>query len=240
MTYVKALLGVDNYLSKFNKPQETTQVRGSKGLVKKPFDLDIPEIETSIPFSYDYLNLKALEERIQSAKDTGFADEGTGGNLEEVNMVTPKRNPSYWKSSPLLSDITTEVSDTSVRNILNTIKGKESGGDYSAKNPKASASGGYQFLNSTWRSLTSKYGIGSEYSSARDAPPEIQDRVAAEYVKEILKNNNNDVSKVPLVWYTGNAAGKLSQEMIDLNGGLTPAEYQYSWLKTYNKNSGNN
>lgn len=231
---------MDNFANSFIKIQEPMgKAEGPTGLIQKPFDLEIFNIEpTKVQFGYDYLNLKALEELIQEAKDTGFADEGTGGNLEEVGMVTPKRNPSYWKSSPLLSDITTDVSDTSIRNILNTIKGKESGGDYSAKNPKASASGGYQFINKTWRSLTSKYGIGSEYSSARDAPPEIQDRVAAEYVKDILKNNNNDVSKVPLVWYTGNAAGKLSQELIDFNGGLTPAEYQYSWLKAYNKNLG--
>jgi hypothetical protein len=146
-----------------------------------------------------------------------------------------KRNPDYWENEPLLAPITAAETDENVRAILETIKEKESGGDYRIKNPNASASGAYQMIDSTWKSLTTKYGIGTEYKSAKEAPPEVQDMVASNYVREILIENDNDVTKVPVVWYTGNAQGKISQKNLELNNGLTPAEYQSNWMRTYNK-----
>jgi hypothetical protein len=59
--------------------------------------------------------------------------------------------------------------------------------------------------------------------------------VAATYVREILLENNNDITKVPVIWYTGNAQGKISQKALDVNNGLTPAEYQNDWMRRYNK-----
>jgi hypothetical protein len=150
-----------------------------------------------------------------------------------------KRNPSYWEGTPLLAPITAAETDENVRAILETIKMRESGGDYRIKNPNASASGAYQMIDSTWKSLTTKYGIGTEYKSAKEAPPEVQDMVASNYVREILIENDNDVTKVPVVWYTGNAQGKISQKNLELNNGLTPAEYQSNWMRTYNKMLGN-
>lgn len=94
-------------------------------------------------------------------------------------------------------------------------------------------------IDSTWQSLTKKYGIGTEYKSARQAPPEVQDAVAATYVREILLENNNDVTKVPLVWYTGNAQGEMSEEAIAANDGLTAQQYQNDWMRRYNKMLGN-
>ena len=43
----------------------------------------------------------------------------------------------------------------------------ESGGDWRAQNPTSSASGGYQFIDSTWA------GHGG-YARAKDAPPHVQ------------------------------------------------------------------
>lgn len=150
----------------------------------------------------------------------------------------PERSPENWKSTPLMGSISAEVTDENIRRILETIKGRESGGDYRVQNAKGSASGGYQFIDSTWKSLSSKYGIGTEYKSAKEAPSEVQDMVAAAYVKDILAENNNDVTKVPVVWYTGNAAGQMSEEALAVNNGLTAAEYQTKWMRAYNKLSG--
>lgn len=150
----------------------------------------------------------------------------------------PERNPERWNSASLIAPISAEVTDESVRRILNTIKGRESSGDYSIQNKKGSASGGYQFINDTWRALTKKYGVGTEYKSAKEAPPEVQDMVAASYVKDILAENNNDVTKVPVVWYTGNAAGQMSEEALAANEGLTPAEYQDKWMRAYSRTTG--
>ncbi len=149
----------------------------------------------------------------------------------------PKRNPEYWEDAPLMAEISVAETDENVMAILETLKEKESSGDYSVQNstPGQTASGAYGYTDGTWRAMTKKYGIGTEYKSAKEAPPEIQDIVAATNVREILLQNNNDVTKVPLVWYTGNAQGKISQKALDVNNGLTPAEYQNDWMRRYNK-----
>ena len=51
------------------------------------------------------------------------------------------------------------------------VKQRESGGDYNAQNPTSSASGAWQFLDSTWA------GFGG-YARAVLAPPEVQDEKA--------------------------------------------------------------
>ena len=127
---------------------------------------------------------------------------------------------------------------SSVGKILNTIKQRETGGEknaYTNRNPTSTASGAYQFIDGTWNELTRKYHIGTQYGRASDAPPDIQDAVASRYVQEILQNNNGDVSKVPLVWYSGNPEGKISQSALDKNQGLTPKSYQTAWMKTHNQ-----
>ncbi len=58
--------------------------------------------------------------------------------------------------------------------ILEKIKQCESGGNYRAVNPASGASGAYQFLDSTWRTLPQSRG----YAKAMHAPPGRQDRAA--------------------------------------------------------------
>ncbi len=48
---------------------------------------------------------------------------------------------------------------------------------YAAKNSRSSASGAYQFINGTWRSVSAKAGFPG-YSTARHAPWYVQDAVA--------------------------------------------------------------
>lgn len=48
---------------------------------------------------------------------------------------------------------------------------------YAAKNPRSTASGAYQFLNSTWRNVSVAAGHPG-YASARQAPWYVQDAVA--------------------------------------------------------------
>jgi hypothetical protein len=143
--------------------------------------------------------------------------------------------------------------DGGVETILATIRQKESGNDYSAdllKDPKAqerarkagyakaSASGAYQFVDGTWQGLTKKYNIGTQYQRAVDAPPAVQDMVAAAYVNEVLIATDGDVSKVPVAWYTGNIRGELSAQQLAMNTGLTVEKYQASWLDAYRKQGG--
>ena len=61
--------------------------------------------------------------------------------------------------------------------FLACVRAHESGGNYQAKNPNSTASGAYQFLNSTWRTMSARAGHGG-YPTARSAPPWVQDAVA--------------------------------------------------------------
>ena len=126
--------------------------------------------------------------------------------------------------------------------ILDTIKKVESGGDYTKPNADgtSTASGAYQFTDPTWKDLTSRYGVGAEFGRAMFAPPDIQDAVAAKRVEEIMAQNNNDVSKIPIVWYTGNAEGKMSQDALDKNRGMTAQAYQKKWLGVWENTAGQN
>jgi uncharacterized protein (TIGR02594 family) len=112
--------------------------------------------------------------------------------------------------------------------ILATIRQMESGNNYTAQNPTSSASGAYQFIDSTWQSLTKKLGIGTEFKKAKDAPPAIQDQVASAYLQEILGQAGGDISKVPTAWFTGNVQGKSSA--------VSPAQvqaYVQKWMGIY-------
>jgi len=126
------------------------------------------------------------------------------------------------------------------KQILETIKKRESGGNYNIRSNSSSASGAYQFIDSTWRSRAQAAGVDiQKYPRAFMAPPDVQDKVADVYISEVLRQNNNDVSKIPLVWYTGNAQGRMSANALAVNRGLTPQAYQASWMKTYQQMGGN-
>lgn len=121
-----------------------------------------------------------------------------------------------------------------VEQILSTIRTRESSGNYNAQNSASTASGAYQFIDSTWKGLTKKYGMGQEFGKAKLAPKEIQDAIARAYVEDILKQAGGDVSKVPLAWYTGNIQGNLGGAKI-ADGHPGVSEYQSKWMGEYNK-----
>jgi hypothetical protein len=115
--------------------------------------------------------------------------------------------------------------------VVGTIRTLESGGNYTAEARSSTASGAYQFLDSSWG------GYGG-YQRAADAPPDVQDAKATELVTHILEQHDGDVSAVPVVWYIGHLPAVDSPEWDavpypDAGNILTPREYQRRWLGKY-------
>jgi murein DD-endopeptidase MepM/ murein hydrolase activator NlpD len=118
--------------------------------------------------------------------------------------------------------------------IVATIRQLESGGDYQARARGSTASGAYQFLDSTW----ADYG---GYPSAWLAPPDVQDAKASDQVAEILNGHGGDVTAVPVVWYLGHLPDASSPEWDTVpapaaGNTLTPRQYQTRWMAAYQAN----
>lgn len=108
--------------------------------------------------------------------------------------------------------------------VLATIRAKESGGNYGARNPSSSASGAYQFIDGTWG------GYGG-YAHAYQAPSSVQDAKARAWVQQILAQHPGDLRAVPMTWYTGHYnPAELTQRAAD--GGHI-GSYVNAWLKQY-------
>lgn len=123
------------------------------------------------------------------------------------------------------------VFDGDLDQVLRTIRTLESGGDYTVQAAGSTASGAYQFINSTW----GNYG---GYPEAWQAPPATQDAKAAEWVNLILQNHAGDVSVVPVIWYLGHLPAPDSPRwdtvpVPEAGNVLTPREYQTKWMGIY-------
>ena len=127
-----------------------------------------------------------------------------------------------------------------VPRVLETIRTLESGGDYTVKAAKASASGAYQIIDSTWAAWSAAAGVGNEYLHASQAPPAVQDAVAGYHVQLIL-DQYRDVSFVPVAWYYPAAISNPTLMDIvpvpEAGNTLTPRQYQTKWMGVYESKS---
>ena len=128
-----------------------------------------------------------------------------------------------------------------ISTMLAAIKQKESGGESDPYTSIARGSdnkplplgpntgtGAYQFTPATWQESAAAANVDvSQYQQARDAPAEIQDRVARARAEYLLKQANGDISKIPAYWNGG------------LTGGENPSpsvrDYQQSVMEDYNR-----
>lgn len=226
------LFGEENNAEKI---EETFKLENSKKEFEKDAQrsLEQEKKESRGPIQLAGPGTPAIGDMPSEETTGGETSQGTKqyGRLSSVpKKQEPKKYPARFSS---LGKSSPETEDSQVEQILATIRKVESGNNYTAQNPAGSASGAYQYINSTWQAVTKKYGIGTEYERAKDAPPEIQDEVARRNVKDILKQVNGDVSKVPNVWYTGNAEGRMTPEQLAANNGLTSEQYQQKWMTAY-------
>lgn len=99
----------------------------------------------------------------------------TAGLNTTTDFSAPVTPPSGTVDDPIITDFERELPV-----ILATIRYTEGGNSYTAKSKGSSASGAYQFVDSTWKNYN------KDYTRASDAPPEVQDAVAAQMARDML------------------------------------------------------
>ena len=96
--------------------------------------------------------------------------------------------------------------------LLAQIAQNESGGNYAATNPRSTASGAYQFIDSTWQWVSQQTGAGTQYASAAQAPPAVQDINALWLLRNYGPNST-------ISWAASAPAGGYSgSPLLDLSG----------------------
>ena len=120
--------------------------------------------------------------------------------------------------------------------VLATIRSVETGGNYTTTITASSASGAYAFIDSAWRHFAELIGIDVHaYPRAKDAPPERQDQVAANYADELLEANGGRITSIPINWYLGHEPAPDSPEWDTVPPGnaITPRNYVDKWMGVY-------
>jgi hypothetical protein len=242
MTYVKALFDLDNFADRAVKTREpVVKTDSSTGLIQKPFDLKVPDFESlDVPFSYDYLNLKALEERIQEARDIDFADEGTGpSTVSESETVRPKSKPSSW-SQPVqgnLEDL------SAARESLAAIESRGSG-DYAAIGPVVKkgmykgqrAYGRYQVMEGNIPSWT-REALGKSLTTEQFLNDQKAQDAVVEYQLKKSFNRYGNYEDAASIWFTGKPVSKAG----NVSDGFTTApEYLQKFRRHFNSFKGSN
>lgn len=138
-------------------------------------------------------------------------------------------------SKPIAGDRTVNSRDPLViDHILATIRSMESSNNYTVQNKTASASGAYQYIDSTWRNWAAKVAGASAYPRAYQAPKPIQDAVAKLNVLSILASHNDQLAAVPVVWYLPSAWNNDALlDKVPAGNSITVRDYAERWLRKY-------
>lgn len=99
--------------------------------------------------------------------------------------------------------------------LLTQIAANESGGNYTATNPGSTASGAYQFINSTWQMAAQATGVGTQYASAAAAPAWMQDTNALWLLRAYGPNST-------ISWAASGPYYSVSPSSIPTGGGAAP------------------
>jgi hypothetical protein len=144
------------------------------------------------------------------------------------HQMPQQQNRNYFISP---TDMGVAQPDTSTQTLLtNLLKSKESSNNYQAVNPKSSASGAYQYTDSTWN------GYGG-YSKAALAPAAVQDAKFAQDIAHRLSAYGNDPYKAIVAHYLPALANEPEKWVHPFRVGGRTVQPALSYLKYVVKGS---
>jgi hypothetical protein len=170
------------YRDKLKKELAGSSQENQIGGLKRAFPSEMRQIESGQdPIS---------QQEIPEVKPTIHKDTAQG---EEIKWREehPDKNRRAFKDQYEAIDhwkpyIDAAADDAKVpRYLMYALMSQESGGDPKAQNPKSSAGGLFQFIDSTWKYVTKKYG-GEELPIEKKYDPETNAHYAALYLKELV------------------------------------------------------
>lgn len=150
------------------------------------------------------------------------------GVLLAVTLMAPLLAVIAIAGAPATAtNMACRTSDGNAGTFLAAVRTHESGGDYQAHNPTSTASGGYQFLDSTWRSEATAAGQPVT-ARAMDAPPAVQDAVAGFMATAAFNGPAaGDWARVSDIWYLGHIASPAELDVVPAGGNtITPRQYE--------------
>lgn len=154
----------------------------------------------------------------------------TGGPIPGTEPVTPAANTVNLEATTQPDSVPGAVTGT-LASFLSAIREHESGGDYTAANAGGGASGAYQFIQSTWDNEAAAAGYGQYVGRpAADAPPSVQDAVAAHMATSYYNQFGGNWADVAEAWYMPAYAGNPADQntVPDPQAGNTQTVAQYA------------
>lgn len=135
-----------------------------------------PYAHADVPDYADILARK-IDRRVGNVDGWVASEDGSGPKAHDgwarAGYMSPFREAGLAHARILENYVPEPVVAIAYSGVLPPVSDCESGGDYTAENPKSTASGRWQIVDDTWNGYRG-------YSHASDAPPEVQDDKAAE------------------------------------------------------------
>lgn len=134
------------------------------------------------------------------------------------------------------------ITNGSIDRFLQVLAYQESGGNPTAESGSSTASGKYQYLDSTWQARVSLYGPSGQYSRAKLAPEEVQDAVAYIEYTQKFRALNSDLFQLAVSHYLGHPTDNPA-ELDKVPGGgnsITPRQYANRLIQNMGTGLGSN
>ncbi len=131
------------------------------------------------------------------------------------------------------------IANGSIDRFLQVLAYQESSGNPTAKSGASSASGKYQYIDSTWRARASLYGPAGNYARAADAPEAVQDAVAYIEYTQKFRSMNNDLFKLAVSHFL--PAAITNESLLDIIPGrntITPRQYAEKLIESISNGVG--